>query len=109
MQIKGDWQIFPRLKRPIDFLGYVFCDGYTLVRKDIKERFIRKINNIRKKWRRLPASRIVNTIMSYYGWLKHANAKNLWNKHIDSEIKSIMVKVCNENNITNPLRRLNYA
>ena len=109
LQVKGNWQVFPRLQRPIDFLGYVFCDGYTLVRKDIKERFIRKINNIRKRWRSLPASKIVNTIMSYYGWFKYANAKNLWNKHIDGEIKSIMAKVCKENNITNPLRRLNYA
>ena len=108
LQIKGDWQVFPRLKRSIDFLGYIFCDGYTLVRKDIKERFIRKINNVRKKWKNLPASKIINTIMSYYGWFKHANARNLWKKHINGEIQYIMHTVCNKNNIKNPLRRI-YA
>lgn len=103
LQIKDDWQVFPRTERPIDFLGYMFCDGYTLVRKDIKENFIRKINTIKKKWKNISPSRIINTIMSYYGWLSYANAINLWYKYVDNEIREIVNVVCYNNNINNPL------
>jgi len=108
LQLKENWQIFPRFQRPIDYLGYVFCDGYTLVRKDIVNRFKRKMLNIKKKWKSLSYIRIINTVMSYYGWFCHADTWNLWNKHVDSEIRSIVDKVCKNNNTKNPLRRI-YA
>jgi len=106
--IKGNWQIFPRLQRPIDFLGYVFCDGYTLVRKDIVKRFKRRIQQIRQNWRQMPVQKIVNTLMSYYGWFLHANAWGLWNKYVDNEIRCTVDTVCRNNGLHNPLRRI-YA
>ena len=108
LQVKENWQIFPRFNRPIDYLGYVFCDGYTLVRKDIVKKFKQKILNIKKKWASLSHSRIINTIMSYYGWFYHANTWNLWNTYIDKEMKNIVAYVCWLNNTKNPLRRI-YA
>lgn len=109
LEVKGNYQVFPRFERPIDFLGYVFCDGYILIRKDIKTAFIRKINNIRKNWNNMAHSKVINTIMSYYGWFKHANAINLWNKHIDNEIRQIVNVMCKKNNTKNPMRKIKYA
>lgn len=108
LEVKDNWQVFPRTKRPIDFLGYVFCDGYTLVRKDIVKTFKSKVKNIKQKWITMPVSKIINTIMSYYGWFRHANALTLWNKYIDEEIKHIVAQVCKVNNINNPLRGIKY-
>lgn len=106
LEIKDDWQIFPRLKRPIDFLGYVFCDEYILVRKDIVKTFKYKINYIKRNWRNMEYTQIINTIMSYYGWFKHANAYNLWIKYIDNDIKRIMWIICKNNHIKNPLLKI---
>lgn len=106
--VKENWQIFPRFDRPIDYLGYVFCDGYTLIRKDIVKRFKSKIINIKKKWKHLSHTKIINTVMSYYGWFCHADAWKLWNKYVDKEIRRIVAYISWKNNIKNPLRRI-YA
>ena len=49
-------------------------------------------------------SQIVNSVMSYYGWLKHANCQNLINKYIDNEIFWIVKHVCKKEKIANPLQ-----
>jgi len=68
LEIKSNYQIFPTFIRGIDFLGYRFFDDYILVRKSIINNMKRKINTKNKS--------------SYYGWLKHANAKSLTNKYL---------------------------
>lgn len=68
LTIKNNYQVYPLSKRGIDFVGYVFHPGRTKLRKRIKQRFIRSRRN--KK-----------SIMSYYGWLKHCSAKQLWLKY----------------------------
>lgn len=68
-------RIFP-VKLGIDFVGYKIFKNYTLLRKSIKLRFI----NMMKKY---PNHK---SIMSYYGWLKHANCKNLWNKYVNIKL-----------------------
>ena len=103
---KENHQIFPVKSRGIDFLGYVFYHDQTRVRKDIVLTFKKKVRKIRQNWKCMQYTQIVNTIMSYWGWLKHADAFNLWKKYIDDEIKMIMQIVCNDQKINNPLKEI---
>ena len=66
LQLKGDWQVFPVDARGIDFLGYRFFHGYTLVRKSIVARFKQKHK-----------SHKVASIPAYWGWFKWADTNNL--------------------------------
>lgn len=104
LTVKGNWQIFPIDKRGIDFLGYRFFHGYTLLRKSIKEKFIRKIKKINKEWKIMDVSQVINSIMSYCGWFKYANCKNLMTKYIDRDIFWIMKQKAKKAGIGNPLQ-----
>ncbi len=68
LQIKDNYQIFPVSKRGVDFLGYRFFHGYTLVRKSIVKSMKRKTDK--------PKS-----MASYYGWLIHADTWRLRQKY----------------------------
>jgi retron-type reverse transcriptase len=75
LELKSNWQIFPVKSRGIDFLGYKSYHDYILVRKSIKNRFIKMIKyNYNHK-----------SIASYGGWLKWCNSKNLKLKYIRNE------------------------
>ena len=104
LEMKKNWQVFPVASRGIDFLGYRFFHGYTLLRKSIAKRFVSKANNIRRNWEKMSYSSVVNGIMSYYGWVKHGNCKNLLNKHIDGELFWIVKQKAKEVGISNPLQ-----
>jgi hypothetical protein len=67
LEIKSNYQVFPVEARGIDFVGYRFFHTHTLLRKSIKQNCARKIANGAQ-----PAS-----VASYWGWMKHANCKNL--------------------------------
>ena len=104
LKIKENWQIFPVDKRGIDFLGYRFYHDYTLLRKSIKEKFIRKVRKINKDWNKMDNSEVINSIMSYYGWFKYANCKNLIMKYINKEIFWIVKQKAKIAGINNPLQ-----
>jgi RNA-directed DNA polymerase len=74
LKLKSNYQIFPIEKRGLDFLGYRFFHGYTLIRKRIIKAMKKKLDN--------PKS-----MASYWGWLKHANAKKLTKKYFNDERK----------------------
>lgn len=78
LRVKGNYQIYPITSRGIDFVGYVFYPGQTRLRKSIKKSFIR-----RGKKR--------SSIMSYYGWLKHCSAKQLWLKYGEPRLRTVHV------------------
>lgn len=61
-----------RTERGLDFAGYVFWHGFTLLRKRIKKSFVKKRHN--------PKS-----VASYLGLLKHCNGKNLINKIVNRD------------------------
>lgn len=67
-ELNGKRQVYPlgrvRGERGLDFAGYVFFQGFTLLRKRIKKSFARK----RKKERSVP---------SYIGIAMHCDARNL--------------------------------
>lgn len=103
LQVKENWQVFPVASRGIDFLGYVFYHGYTLLRKSIKERLQRKVALIKQHWQCMSPTTIVNRVMSYWGWLKHCDARHLWKSILDSELRKIMDMACHILGIRNPI------
>lgn len=97
--LKKGTRVFPVDSGTLDYMGYVFKHDHVRVRKSIVQEFKAKIRRIKKHYLRLPATQIINTVMSYYGWFTHANARNLWKKYMDKEMISIMSYVCYQNNI----------
>lgn len=106
IELKRNWQVFPVDKRGIDFLGYRFFHTHTLLRKSIKKNFVKSINNINKNHEKLSHTTIINSLMSYWGWFKHCNSKNLQNKYIDTEIAFIVKHTCRLEHINNPLKKV---
>jgi len=104
LTLKSNWQIFPVDARGIDFLGYRFFHNYTLLRKSIAKKFKQRIRYIKTHWTDLAPSEILNSVMSYYGWLSYANCNNLTKEYIDKDIHRIFNEVCKEEGITNPLK-----
>jgi len=68
--VKKNWQVFPVDSRGIDFLGYRFFHGYTLVRKRIVRNFKKKCRAGRK-----------SSMAAYNGWFVWANTYNLRSKY----------------------------
>jgi len=104
LRLKENWQVFPVEKRGIDFLGYRFFPKYTLLRKSTALQFKRKMAAIKKGNPKDPVS-IASTVMSYWGWMKHANCLNLWHAHADEKIQSIVNTACEKGGISNPMER----
>lgn len=103
LTLKSNWQIFPVDARSIDFLGYRFFHDYTLLRKSIAIKFKQRIRYIKTHWPYLTPPQILNSVMSYYGWLEHADCNNLIKKYINQEMYSIFNKVCKRECVSNPL------
>lgn len=57
----------------LDFVGFRFYFGHTLLRKKMKERFKRAVT-IKDEMRRYRA------LTSYKGWMMHCNGFNLWRR-----------------------------
>jgi RNA-directed DNA polymerase len=106
LDLKQNWQVFPVEKRGIDFLGYKFFHNYVLLRKSIKQKFKKRISDIKANYDKMTDKEIVNSVMSYYGWFKYCNCKNLQNKYFDENIQFIMKHTCIENNLKNPFRKI---
>lgn len=67
LSVKGNYQVFPVAKRGIDFVGYKFFPGHTLLRKLIKQNYARMVA--------LKPNQA--SIASYKGWTDHCDAKHL--------------------------------
>lgn len=75
LKVKDNYQIYPVDSRGINFVGYVFYHTHTLIRKSIKYKIIRLVNSYLN--REIDRKEFKVRMCAYYGWLKHANAKNL--------------------------------
>lgn len=75
MKVKDNYQIYPVNSRGINFVGYVFYHTHTLIRKSIKYKIIRLVNSYLN--REIDRKEFKVRMCAYYGWLKHADAKNL--------------------------------
>lgn len=101
LQLKDNWQVFPVDARGIDFLGYRFYHTHTTLRKSTATQFKRTISKIRST--KSKSIGMVNSIMSYYGWMIHANCSNLFTAHVDSQIYGIAQTLCSNEDVHNPL------
>lgn len=81
LKMKENHQLFKTDNRGIDFMGYVSFHRYILLRKTIKQKFKRKLRIIQRNKDNLSKVHIRSSIMSYIGWMKHANCKNLLDKY----------------------------
>lgn len=78
LDVKKNWQVFPVEKRGVDFVGYKFFHTHTLIRKSIKMRIHRLVNNYVAG--KMTKDSFLHRMSSYYGWLKHCNSKNFLRK-----------------------------
>lgn len=69
LNIKGNWQIFRKHSRALDFLGFRFFKKYTTLRKRLLQHILKvaaRFSRQRKK-----AIRTARSLASLYGWFKH--------------------------------------
>jgi RNA-directed DNA polymerase len=81
LKVKANERMFP-VDEGIDFLGYVIYPDHVLLRKRIKQKFARKMHEVKSKKRR----RVL--IASFYGMAKHADCIMLFNKLTGKKMKS---------------------
>ena len=81
LKVKANERVFP-MDEGIDFLGYVIYPDHVRLRKRIKQKFARKMHEVKSRKRR----RVL--IASFYGMAKHANCIMLFNKLTGKEMKS---------------------
>lgn len=81
LKVKANERVFP-VDEGIDFLGYVIYPDHVLLRKRIKQKFARKMHEVKSKKRK----RVL--IASFYGMAKHADCIMLFNKLTGKEMKS---------------------
>lgn len=81
LKVKANERVFP-VDEGIDFLGYVIYPDHVLLRKRIKQKFARKMHEVKSKKRR----RVL--IASFYGMAKHADCIMLFNKLTGKKMKS---------------------
>lgn len=81
LEIKPNERVFPTAEG-IDFLGYVIYPDHVMLRKRIKQKFARKMHEVKSKRRQQELK------ASFYGMAKHACCGNLFNKLTGKEMKS---------------------
>lgn len=81
LEIKPNERVFP-VEEGIDFLGYVIHPDYVGLRKRIKQKFARKMHEVKSRRRRR------ELIASFYGMTKHADCNKLFNKLTGKEMRS---------------------
>ena len=88
LELKDNWQVYRFIYkskgkekgRDLDFMGFRFRRGYTLIRKSIMLKMIRKARRIGNKDR--PTIYDIRQMLAYKGWLKATDTYRLYNKYI---------------------------
>ena len=91
------------LDKPINFIGYVFSNNHTKVRKSIKTKITKLIDDYNKG--HITNSKFIRSISSYFGWLVNSDCRYLFNKlciivstknnYVKSNIEKLKVKYIN--------------
>lgn len=81
LEVKANERVFP-VEEGIDFLGYVIRPDSVRIRKRIKQKFARKMAEVKSRKRRR------ELVASFYGMAKHANCNTLFNKLTGKSMKS---------------------
>lgn len=81
LSIKPNERVFP-VDEGIDFLGYVIRPDHVRLRKRIKQKFARKMHEVKSRRRRR------ELVASFYGMAKHADCNKLFYKLTGKKMKS---------------------
>lgn len=84
LKVKHNHQVFDISARKPDFLGYVLTREGLRVRKKIKFKFIRLMT--KNHW----THKSICSLVSYLGWLNHANTRRLKAKYFTEEVCSAL-------------------
>jgi len=96
LTLKSNWQVFPVDVRGVDFLGYRFYKTHTLLRKRVAKQMVKRLTAVKNKADAMEPAKLISCVMSYYGWQKHANAWNLFTKHMSRELVNTLTHKCNK-------------
>lgn len=103
LEIKGNWQVFETRGRGLDFLGYRLFGHYTLLRKKmvtkIKRAVLKPVKTLSD----------ISRVMSYFGWMKTANAYNLLRVLLTRSLRDKVRAVVKRLHIKNPFRNFCIA
>lgn len=80
LRLKPNYQVWKIDSRPIDFVGYRFYRGKTLLRKKIFYRICRRTRKIAKT--KYITVHQAQGLLSLLGWLKHINGRKFYKEHI---------------------------
>lgn len=85
LELKSNWQAFRVNSRAIDFLGFRFFRGKTILRK-------KNALRIRRRWAKIAKKKTLNykdacAIVSYWGWIKRSDSYQFYNKHVKPIIR----------------------
>ncbi len=84
LRVKENWQVFRVDKRAVDVMGFRFFRHKTILRKSLMLRMTRKARNIWQKGKATPGD--AASILSYLGWVRHADVHDMFKKRIKSII-----------------------
>lgn len=90
LNIKSNWHIGSVEKQGLNFVGFIFRSTYTLLRKNISCNMKNKFSFIKSNHKIIRPITIVSTVMSYWGWVKYSNSKNLWQNVVDKNLINIV-------------------
>lgn len=75
LRMKDNWQIYPTDSRGIDYVGFRFFHGRTMLRKRLKKAILRARMKV------LRGADKFKTLGCYLGWLYASNSRNFNNKY----------------------------
>lgn len=81
LEVKANERVFP-VTEGIDFLGYVIYPTHVNLRKRIKQKFARKMREVKSRRRRR------ELVASFYGMAKHADCRHLFHTLTGKDMKS---------------------
>lgn len=106
LTLNAKTRIYPVDKTGIDFLGYKTYPTHCLLRKRTVNKFKNKLVKIKNMDIVGNEQHIVSSVMSYVGWMQHANCYNLLCRYIfeDENLKNIIDACCANQGYENPLK-----
>lgn len=82
LTVKSNWNIYDVHKNGIDFVGYVFKPDAIRLRNKITFKFKEQCKRLKAIITKDNKMGYLSNLMAYKGWVKLANAKMLWRKHM---------------------------
>lgn len=106
LELNPKTRVYP-VEEGIDFLGYKTFREFRLLRTRSAKKFKAKMRAIGEYGDGMPARHVVSSIMSYVGWIQHADCYNLLREHVldDLDVRQVLEHACDQLEIGNPLAK----